>query len=155
LLIGHAPDDEPSFHPSASNVGNETVEASPLQLLTGKFLAILSSLPVSSPLEVIGDIFPGSNVFQQMIEASRRAPEHLPVCVHCGLQHLIEAARRSLQLLRFFIRDRLFQSLLVRPNQAYDALPEIVFPAFFVFVIHGPNKKQNTENSIEANLPPS
>jgi hypothetical protein len=35
--------------------------------------------------------------------------------------------------------------LLVRPNQAHDALPEIVFPAFFVFVIHGPSKKQNTE----------
>jgi hypothetical protein len=68
----------------------------------------------------------------------------LPIRVHCGFQHLIESGRRSLQLLHFFIRDRLLQSLLVRPNQAHDALPEIVFPAFFVFVIHGPSKKQNT-----------
>jgi hypothetical protein len=39
--------------------------------------------------------------------------------------------------------------LLVRPNQAHDALPEIVFLVFFVFVIHGPSKKQNTENGTD------
>ena len=40
----------------------------------GKFLAIPSFLPVSSPLEVMGDIFSSSDVFQQLIESSRRAP---------------------------------------------------------------------------------
>jgi hypothetical protein len=45
--------------------------------------------------------------------------------------------------------------LLVRPNQAHDALPEIVFPAFFVFVIHGPSKKQNTENGTDKTCRPA
>jgi hypothetical protein len=45
--------------------------------------------------------------------------------------------------------------LLVRPNQAHDALPEIVFPAFFVFVIHGPSKKQNTENGTDKTFRPA
>ena len=102
-----------------------------------EFLTILSLLPVSAPLEVTGDIFASGDVLQQPIESSRRALQHLPIRVHCSLQQPIEASRRKLQLLHFFFGDRLLRSLLVRPNQARDALPEIVFAAFFVFVIHG------------------
>jgi hypothetical protein len=54
---------QPEVIQAASNRLNWR-QISRLPSLTLEFLALLSFLPVSSPLEVVGDILPGSDVFQ-------------------------------------------------------------------------------------------
>jgi len=82
-------------------------------------------------------LFSLADVCQQLIEPPRCVSQRLPISVGSKLQHLIETARRSLELLEFFARDLLSGSLLDGPNQACDSLPDIASVGAVVFVIHG------------------
>ena len=62
---------------------------------------------LSPPLEVIGDIFARSDVFQQLIKAHGCGLQELLALVRGSLQHLIEAPRCGVELLPFIIRQRL------------------------------------------------